>query len=517
MGTVELSVFPGQVAAFTISLHVPTWCSRFDVHIDDEIYKGQAGKYLDLARRWKDGDIIRICMNMDIQQRSIQDSLVLARGPQILASLADLKPSLDLSTGWKGNQLYSLIVNRKGKNEKLALAPYADACLLGKTPVIIQNDIGLIEELPSDALEELRSQLEAFRDEFGGANDMPDVKFFLFGMGNRTKFIYRDGILRNALTGTHFQTWQIARQTIVPNEYRVELLTLKGDSITIFEDEGGVFVKEGELLPILIEGTGQALKLPQFQQYRYSQVLKVLHHEILINIVDSRPLPNFLVYPKPWRRDAAMMAMCLEKTGNLELIKDWVLNLDTPYDYNNKVDGTPEEEPDNLGQTLYLLSLFSDKEHPLVSKIHLGIQKYEKNWLGKKYIKGRTDMSEYPAYQTKWLKFGLKEIGLDDPYRIPDVNDSYSPIFWWDFKAPSKDEEDPVVWLYYPYLSWAKDHYFGTKRSPISNRDYPLTWEIEASQADYEKMKIIDNFYYLEKNASPHTWHTAEVFLYLID
>ena len=63
---------------------------------------------------------------------------------------------------------------------------------------------------------------------------------------------------------------------------------------------------------------------------------------------------------------------------------------------------------------------------------------------------------------------------------------------------------------------WAADHFHGLKRNPISNRDYPLSWEIQASQADYNGMKIIDNQYANEKNASPHTWHASEMFLYLI-
>ncbi len=102
-----------------------------------------------------------------------------------------------------------------------------------------------------------------------------------------------------------------------------------------------------------------------FKAYKYSEVLKVLHHEILINILDSKPLPNYLVYSNPWRRDAAMMAMCLDSTGNLQLIENWVMSIDDPYDRNN----AGETEADNLGQTLYLVSLFSDTTHPVVQKI----------------------------------------------------------------------------------------------------------------------------------------------------
>lgn len=53
------------------------------------------------------------------------------------------------------------------------------------------------------------------------------------------------------------------------------------------------------------------------------------------------------------------------------------------------------------------------------------------------------------------------------------------------------------------------------KNGLISDRDYPLTWETEACQADYEGMHIISKEYVEKRIAAPHTWHAAEVFLYL--
>jgi hypothetical protein len=69
----------------------------------------------------------------------------------------------------------------------------------------------------------------------------------------------------------------------------------------------------------------------------------------------------------------------------------------------------------------------------------------------------------------------------------------------------------------YPYLGWACDHFHKTKKSPISNRDYPLTWEQKASQAKYEGIQIISEQYTQQRLAAPHTWHAAEVFLYLLE
>ncbi len=86
--------------------------------------------------------------------------------------------------------------------------------------------------------------------------------------------------------------------------------------------------------------------LPGFDGHRYRAYLRILHHEILTNILDGRPLPNIFVYSKPWFRDAAMMAMVLDITGNVELLRDWILNIRDPFDRNN----AGYEEPDNLGQ-----------------------------------------------------------------------------------------------------------------------------------------------------------------------
>ena len=357
-------------------------------------------------------------------------------------------------------------------------------------------------------------QLAEFRNEFR-ATDMPDCPFFLFGMGNRTKLIYKNGILRNALTGQIMKEWKVSGEIIVPNHYMVKLETTQGE-VFLYENVDGIFIREGgdvELIP----DSGTPVKLPDFSGHPYSEILKVLNHEILVNIVDSKPVPNFFVYDKPWRRDAAMMAMCLGETGNLELIKDWVMGLNDPYDRNN----AGETESDNLGQTLYLLSLFTDKSHPLVGEILNEAAKYEvRDELGL-YIKGITDSHETPVYQTKWLKFGLKSLGLADDYNIPMVQDNYASLFWWDYKDSympgTTDAGEDWKHDRYPYIGWAADHFHRSRRNPISNRDYPLTWETQASQAHYEGMKMVDDIFVEQKTCVPHTWHTAEVFLYLIE
>ena len=360
-------------------------------------------------------------------------------------------------------------------------------------------------------LAKYRAELQTFRGEFGGSHELPDTPFFLFGLGQRTKLLYKAGSLVNATTGKLLRQWPVKTATIVPPAYCVSIMTGSGASVRIVEDEQAVWLEE-EGSRRAIAGTEHPVRLPEFKEYRYPQVLQVLHQELLVNIIDGKPVPNFFVYPKPWYRDAAMMAMCYKATGNLDLIRDWILGLTEPYDRNNR----GESEADNLGQALYLISLVSDKNHPLVGKVLKERPRFEMDSPSGKYLKGRSDFSFHPVYQTKWAKYGLRALGLPDPYVVPRIEDSYSALFWMDYRdtyMKSQDARD----LSYPYLDWGCDHFHNLKSSPISNRDYPLTWERNASQANYAGNSIIADEYQQQRLAAPHTWHAAEVFLYLLE
>ncbi|UCD50601.1 MAG: hypothetical protein JSW27_24130, partial [Phycisphaerales bacterium] len=199
--------------------------------------------------------------------------------------------------------------------------------------------------------------------------------------------------------------------------------------------------------------------------------------------------------------------------GNLAVIRDWILALREPYDRNN----AGESEADNLGQGLYLVSLVADKDHPLVHAILSELPKLEVEAEQGLYLKGRSDFAEHPVYQTKWAKYGLRALSLDDSYTVPAIADSYSSLFWMDFRDRHVAGTEAANRTFYPYLGWATDHFRGQKLSPISNRDYPLTWETRASQADYPGMAVIDPTFVTRKTAAPHTWHAAEIFLYLLD
>ncbi len=90
------------------------------------------------------------------------------------------------------------------------------------------------------------AQLTGLRKEHVNHRTMPNIPFYLFGMGDRTKMIYKNGNLLNAVTGDTLYQWKVKKELIVPSEYYVYLLTVSGDKIHIYENEKGVFVKEGK-------------------------------------------------------------------------------------------------------------------------------------------------------------------------------------------------------------------------------------------------------------------------------
>ncbi len=361
---------------------------------------------------------------------------------------------------------------------------------------------------PDKRLAAYRQSLNALRGQWKGSRELPAISFFLFGMGDRRKLIYKDGQLKDAVSGETLRKWPVKRELILPDDYTVELETTDGRQVRIREDEAGVYLREKDRDEPLTESP---LKLPTFAGHPYGPVLRVLHHEILINIHRGLPVPNFFVYAKPWFRDAALMGMVLKQTGNLHLIKDWVLGIRDPFDRNNH----GISEADNPGQVLYLLSLVTDAKHPTVALVLDSARQFRKG----NYVEGKTDYALHPVYQTKWLKFGLQALGLEDPYTVPAVADNYSSLFWWAFKdqhVPGPRFDANAAKLY-PYLVWAEDHFYGERHGVLGNRDYPLSWEQQASDARYPGLAVLDPQYVSLKLSAPHTWHAAEMFLLLAE
>jgi hypothetical protein len=253
------------------------------------------------------------------------------------------------------------------------------------------------------------------------------------------------------------------------------------------------------------------LSLPSFEGKKYAPILRVLLHEILMNIDEGLPLANFMVYQKPTYRNAVMSVLVMKQTNNLNLISNWVAGLKEPYD--RSIEGSAEI--DNLGQALYIISMVSDSKHPLIEKILEEADGYKNS----DYIEGKTNDTFHPVYQTKWIKFGLKSLGILDNYTIPLIYDNYSPVFWLDYKVQNVGgrQFDEVTSLNSPYLTWAEDHTFNQKRGIVSLSDYPLTWESESKLANYAGMNVIDPIYAQNRICATHAWHAAEMFLLLME
>ncbi len=331
---------------------------------------------------------------------------------------------------------------------------------------------------------------------------LPETEdFFIFGMGNRRKLLFFRNRLTDIFSGEILHVFPGQPVKIVPEEYLVQV----GEQ-EIRENEEGIFLKTGSEEKALDSGS---LKIPEFEGNRQRAALKILFHEIAVNIVDGKPLPNLFVYRKPWYRDAAMMCMVLEKTGNIDLVRDWICSLDEMYDRNN----AGNCEPDNLGQALYMISLVSDRKHPLVEKIVEEAEKRSRD----RYIAGITDGEFHPVYQTKWLKLGLQSLGIPDPYLVPDVSDTYASLFWMDGHR-ERECRDDFSWEGedYPYLQVARAHTCGRK-CPVLTARFPMTWEKNASEADYRGNLPYFKNYYEEKLCAPHTWHASELFLWLME
>ena len=164
---------------------------------------------------------------------------------------------------------------------------------------------------------------------------------------------------------------------------------------------------------------------------------------------------------------------------------------------------------------MYIISVVSDSKHPLIDKILEEADGYKNS----DYIEGKTEDSFHPVYQTKWIKFGLKVLGISDNYKIPLIYDNYSPVFWLDFKTQNVGgrQFDELTSLNSPYLTWAEDHTFNQKRAIVSLLDYPLSWESDNKSANYSGMNVIDQIYTQSRICATHGWHAAEMFLLLVE
>ncbi len=358
-------------------------------------------------------------------------------------------------------------------------------------------------------------QLEALREKCA-VYETNAPRFFLFGMGNRAKYIYKNYTLRNLDSGETVMAFKDAvSDSIIPDKYTV-IVTVGDSVIRILEDEYGVRVM-GPQSECLLDGTSSHVYLPEFDGFVYDRVLKVLHHELLINIKNSIAYPNILVYYRPFYRDAFMATLCLEKTGNAYLLADWIAGISQLYDMENG-----QAEADNLGELLYL-SHVARFDNELLLRLLVEIRRQTIDDGKHKYLSGTTDGASNSEYATQILKFALAKTGLHDDYTDSPTPGIYKDLCWFTNMKPKQRE---TVWgltafffdktdFSYPYLQWARAHYYDDFEAPMPAADYPLSWEALASQAHYEGMAAISSRAVEQKICYPHLWTAAEMFLKL--
>lgn len=344
----------------------------------------------------------------------------------------------------------------------------------------------------------------------------PEKAFFLLGMGNREKYVYKEGgQLIKISTNEVIYSFDILRERFFYDRYMIVIWTNDKKIYQLYENSYGVYLEDitdGKVNSRELITGGDFINLPDFEDYKYPEQLRILNHEILISFKNGKPVPNIYVYTNPWYRDGAMMAMCLEKTKNLHLMRDWALSVTDLYDRNNKGNC----EPDNLGQLAFILSYFVDKNYPLILEIQKEADRIMENGL----LTGMTDYSHHEIYSTLWLKLAYERLNMDtSAIKIPNEFDSYARMFWMDkndveLATPYDNPYDER----YPYLSWARYHFNGDEiPKELLLLQYPMSWEIEASEAIYEDIAPLSTEYAKNKCGAPHSWHAAEMFLYLCE
>lgn len=321
------------------------------------------------------------------------------------------------------------------------------------------------------------------------------IKFFIFGMGLREKLILTEKEngkyqLINYSNNKKIILDDLTNVKIIPEDYKVECTNINKEKIIILENEKGIYIIEKNKTTTISD---RKINIPNFEKYKKSKELKILFQEVMVNVTTKGPTPNFIAYPTPWYRDAAIVTMVLEKTDNLSEIIDWINNIETMYDENNG-----SKEPDNLGEVLYLLSFSTVDKSAIINKILKEAQEISKD---KDYISGITDGELHPVYQTKWLKFGMEKLGIDSSkYIIPNILDSYGDLtyFYQKNKTNSNKLNEKFFDKRWPYLYYARLNFYD-KVINYNEGKYPLSSEWEPSKANFDNMEIISK-YYKEKN-----------------
>lgn len=336
--------------------------------------------------------------------------------------------------------------------------------------------------------------------------------YYFFGLANREKYLYIKGKLIELDKDKVIYEFNEKDHLIIPNLYTVLIETKNNELIKIYEDNLGVHIEKNNKDKI-IKNTNIKIDLYDFNNQQYKNTKKVLYQELLFNIKDSKIYPNIIVYENPWYRDAALASMVLKQTNNTNLIKEWVDSIEDIYDRQNK----GNEEPDNLGELLYIISTQENKREDLIDKIENEAECIASSNEKGYYLYGKTDYGDMYLYQNLWYKLGIESVGREFKFDLDDIEeDIYSSMAWWSNYSYSKEKELDSS-REYPYLSYATRHKLKQGDIVLNNNLYPLSWEQYATEANYSNNYKID-YYFVNQKLSPiHTWSSSELLLFLLD
>ena len=270
----------------------------------------------------------------------------------------------------------------------------------------------------------------------------------IFGMGRRNKFMikketpYLGGAkIYKFWPGSTYKQEICRNLTLLEYDSVNYTAKLKNENtkeiVYLIENENGIYLKCGDKNTPLDET--QHINIPTFEEYEYPELMRAYFGEMMVNITQKGVVFSVLNGGNYWYRHTAMVAMALEKTGNLSQILP-MINSITPatiYDYarNGNTAKDSVKHIDNLGEVLYLMSLLDAPKQDVVDAVLAEAKKYEKNnpnVTGKKYIEALTDGYAYPSYQTKWLKFGMDSLGLDSSaYDVTGLTDWLTSTAWF--------------------------------------------------------------------------------------
>ena len=130
-GVVTIKLNPESKGVFDLMLRVPAWSANFKARVNNEEFRGEAGKLLTIKRLWNPGDEITVLMDMDLKlipdPNKNSTQVYIQRGPQILAVDDQLDVKSNLPDYWVGNQFYVTNATTGKSSITLRLVPFADA------------------------------------------------------------------------------------------------------------------------------------------------------------------------------------------------------------------------------------------------------------------------------------------------------------------------------------------------------------------------------------------------------